>query len=111
MATSEPQDSAAERLAPYLPSAGEVTVFSAEWCGYCTALKKMLRHTEITYREVLIEEDAAAEQIAADANGGDWIIPTVLYPDGSTAVNPGVKAVAQRLAELSASPGDTRGIE
>jgi len=41
------------------------------------------------------------ERIAADANGGDWIIPTVLFPDGSIEINPSREDVSQRLAELS----------
>lgn len=103
METSKHTASGADRLAPYLPATDAVTVFAAEWCGYCRALRKMLRDTEIAYREVMIEEDPVAEEIANEANGGDWIIPTVLYADGSTMVNPGIRDVAAKLAALSAT--------
>ncbi|WP_449281394.1 glutaredoxin domain-containing protein [Leucobacter sp.] len=89
-----------DELAGYLPERGSVTVFSAVWCGYCTSLKTMLSRSGISFREVMIEEDPAAERIAIEANGGDWLIPTVLFSDGSTRVNPGVRGVVERLAEL-----------
>lgn len=90
-----------DSLAAYLPAAGTVTVFSAPWCPHCTRLKAELDDSGITFHEVLIEEDPEAERIAADANGGDWIIPTVLFSDGSTKVNPGREGVTHRLAQLA----------
>lgn len=90
-------------LAPYLPNPGSITIFSAVWCGYCRRLKLMLDRSEIPYREVLIEEDAAAEQLAIDINGGDWLIPTVVFSDGSTAVNPGLRGVLDGLARIAAA--------
>lgn len=90
-----------DALEEYVPAPGTVTVFSAPWCRFCTGLKSELDASGITFREVLIEEDPEAERIAADANGGDWIIPTVLFPDGSIEINPSREDVSQRLAELS----------
>lgn len=87
-------------LAGYLPERGSVTVFSAVWCGYCTSLKNGLSRTGIPFSEVMIEDDADAERIAIEANGGDWLIPTVLFSDGSIRVNPGVRGVGERLAEI-----------
>ena len=34
-------------------------------------------------------------------NGGDRVVPTVLYADGSTATNPGASKVQATLAELA----------
>ncbi|QBE50206.1 NrdH-redoxin [Leucobacter triazinivorans] len=95
----EPGTPAAE-LADYLPRPGSVTVFSAAWCGYCTALKAGLARAGTEVREVMIEEDPAAERIAIAANGGDWLIPTVVFSDGSIRVNPGVRGVSERLQQI-----------
>lgn len=95
------EDPRRDPLAAYLPPAGTVTVFSAPWCRFCTHLQAELDTSGITFQDVLIEEDPEAERIAANANGGDWIIPTVLFSDGSTQVNPGLEGVIHRLAELS----------
>lgn len=98
---NEARDASRQEVSRYLPEAGAVTVLSATWCAHCIRLKTMLEHTGIPYREVLIEEDADAEQVAADANDGDWIIPTVLFADGSIRVHPGLTGVQERLAQLA----------
>lgn len=90
-----------EEVAPYLPEANSVTVFSAPWCGYCTRLKAALKRESIPFREVQIEEDATAERIAIAVNGGSWVIPTVLYADGTGQVNPNVQQVKEQLAALA----------
>lgn len=95
------RDPRSDSLAAYLPAAGTVTIFSAPWCRFCTNLKTELDNSGITFQEVLIEEDPEAERIAAHANGGDWVIPTVLFADRSTQVNPGLERLIHRLAELS----------
>lgn len=102
MGVDEAADVSAAEVEPYLPEPGGVTVFSAVWCGYCTRLKAALRRTGIPFREVMIEEDPAAERIAVAVNGGDWIIPTVLFSDGSARVNPSAADVAAELARIGA---------
>lgn len=92
----------AARLDPFRPADGAVTVFSADWCPYCTRLKGDLVAESIEFREVMIEQDAAAEQVAAEINGGDWIIPTVVYADGAAQVNPSIDQVRATLAGLAA---------
>lgn len=92
-----------DALAAYTPPADEVTVFSAVWCGYCRRLKMMLTRSGIPFREVLIEDDPQAEAVAIEANGGDWLIPTVVFSDGSVAVNPGLRGVLDGLARISAA--------
>lgn len=86
-----------EALAPYLPEPGAVTVLSAEWCGHCKQLKSMLQHEQIAFREVMIETDSVAEEIAAEANGGSWLIPTVITATGQVLVHPRIKSVKAAL--------------
>lgn len=85
----------------YVPAEGAVTVFSAPWCGFCTQLKRQFERFGIPYRDVDIDQDSTAEKLAAEANGGAWLIPTVVLPDGSTLVNPGIEKVRAALAPQS----------
>lgn len=103
--TSDAQASAAptpadDGIQPYLPESGAVTVFSAEWCGHCKQLKTMLTHAGIPFREVLIEQDPVAERIASEANGGSWIIPTVVMENGDVLVHPGITGVQAAFERL-----------
>lgn len=84
--------------ATYIPAEGAITMFSTEWCGYCKRLKMMLDHEGIEYKIVDIEEDQKASDIVGEANGGDHIVPTVLFADGTTATNPSITEVKERIA-------------
>jgi mycoredoxin len=73
------------------------TVYSATWCGYCHRLKKQLERAGIPYQQVDVDEDPSVLPKLEELNGGEWIIPTVEFPDGTALVNPSVAAVAAKL--------------
>ncbi|MEY2849348.1 MAG: hypothetical protein RI885_2015 [Actinomycetota bacterium] len=81
----------------YQPAAGTITMFSTTWCGYCARLKSQLTKDGIAYREVDIENTPGTAELVAELNGGNQTVPTVIYPDGSTATNPSLADVKARL--------------
>jgi len=84
--------------ATYVPAPGTVTMFSTSWCGYCARLKQQLGKQGIEYREVNIEDVPGTAEIVESVNGGNQTVPTLIFPDGSTATNPSLAEVQQRLA-------------
>jgi len=82
----------------FVPVDGSVTMFSTSWCGYCKNLKSQLDRAGIGYTEVNIEEVDGTAEIVASVNGGNQTVPTVVFPDGSTATNPSLADVQARLA-------------
>jgi mycoredoxin len=81
----------------YTPAEGSVTMFSTSWCGYCARLKKQLDSQGIAYNEVNIEQIEGTAELVASVNGGNQTVPTVIFPDGSTATNPSAREVAERI--------------
>jgi mycoredoxin len=82
----------------YIPESGTITMFSTSWCGYCARLKTQLTKAGIAYNEVNIEEIEGTAELVATINGGNQTVPTVLFPDGSSATNPSLAEVTSRLA-------------
>jgi mycoredoxin len=82
----------------YIPEAGTVTMFSTSWCGYCRRLKSQLDSQGISYREINIEEVPGTAELVEQINGGNQTVPTLLFPDGSSATNPSLSEVRERLA-------------
>jgi mycoredoxin len=82
----------------YVPAAGTITMFSTSWCGYCARLKSQLDKDGIAYTEVNIEEVPGTAELVESLNGGNQTVPTVLFPDGSSATNPSARDVALRIA-------------
>ncbi|WP_298252709.1 mycoredoxin [uncultured Arthrobacter sp.] len=81
----------------YTPEAGSITMFSTTWCGYCRRLKSQLDAAGIGYTEVNIEEVEGTAELVASLNGGNQTVPTVIFPDGSTATNPSAAEVRTRI--------------
>ncbi len=79
----------------------ELTMYTTSWCGFCRNLKRQLAHGGIEMAEVDIEKDPAAAEFVMSVNGGNQTVPTILFPDGSTMVNPSAAQVKQRLTMLS----------
>jgi mycoredoxin len=81
----------------FTPPAGTITMFSTSWCGYCARLKSQLKSAGIDFREVNIEEVDGTAELVERINGGNQTVPTVLFPDGSSATNPSLADVISRL--------------
>lgn len=72
-------------------------VYSTVWCPDCKRAKRFLGEQRIPYVNVDIEQDAKAMAYVEEVNGGKRIIPTILFPDGSTLVEPSNAELAQKL--------------
>ncbi len=77
-------------------------MYSTTWCGYCRRLKTQLDEAGIGYTVVDIEENPSAAEFVGSVNGGNHVVPTVKFRDGSTATNPSLAQVKQALAGISA---------
>lgn len=80
---------------PQLPTG--LVMFSTPWCGYCRNLKKALARENIAYTEINIEAEPQWVEFVESVNNGNQIVPTVSFPDGSTATNPTVADILARL--------------
>ena len=83
--------------ATFTPDAGTVTMFTTSWCGYCRNLKKQMDRAGVAYTEINIEEVEGTAELVASVNNGNQTVPTLLFPDGSTATNPSLAEVQSRL--------------
>lgn len=81
----------------FTPAAGSITMFSTTWCGYCRRLKSQLETAGIGYTEVNIEDVDGTAELVAQLNGGNQTVPTIIFPDGSSATNPSAAEVKSRL--------------
>ena len=81
---------------------GQLIMYTTPWCGFCRNLKRQLARDGIELTEVDIEQDEAACEFVMSVNGGNQTVPTVVFPDGTTLVNPSAAQVRDRLAAVSA---------
>lgn len=74
-----------------------LTMYTTSWCGYCVRLKSQLKREGIAFDEINIEQDPSAADFVGRVNGGNHIVPTVLFPDGSAMTNPSIHQVKAAL--------------
>lgn len=76
----------------------DLTMYTTTWCGYCRRLKSQFDSAGIAYREVDVEQVPDAADLVERINGGNRTVPTLVFPDGSTATNPSLDEVRARLS-------------
>ena len=79
----------------------EFVMFSTQWCGYCKRLKNQLNEVGITFREINVEQETQFAPFVELVNGGNRVVPTLLFADGSSLTNPSVIAVKAKLASIN----------
>ena len=75
----------------------QIKIYGTAWCPDCKRAKKFLGEQRIQYQNFDIEEDPQAMAFVEQANHGKHIIPTILFPDGSTLAEPSNAELAQKL--------------
>lgn len=75
----------------------QVTVYGATWCSDCKRAKKFLGEQRIHYNWIDVELDAAGLAFVEQVNHGKRIIPTIVFDDNSTLVEPSNAELAQKL--------------
>ena len=74
-------------------SGQEFVMFSTDWCGYCKRLKSQLNDNGISFREINVEQEMNYASFVEEVNGGNRVVPTLLFSDGVALTNPSVIAV------------------
>lgn len=73
-------------------------MYSTVWCGYCQRLKAQMNRADIPFTEIDIEADPESAAFVSSVNGGNEVVPTLKFADGSTLTNPPIAEVIAQLA-------------
>lgn len=74
------------------------TMYSTSWCPFCRSLKSDLKKAGISYDEVDVDRDQEAGELVKSLNGGNRVVPTLVFADGTSMTNPPVEDVLEKLA-------------
>jgi thioredoxin reductase (NADPH) len=74
-----------------------IVVYSTTWCPDCKRVKKFLGEQRVPYRNIDIENDPQSMAFVEQINDGKRIIPTMVFSDGSTLVEPSNAELAEKL--------------
>ena len=74
-------------------------MYATTWCGDCRMAKRWFDSHNIPYEYINIEEDPKAAEYVVKVNGGARSVPTIVFPDGSVLVEPGLRELAAKFAK------------
>lgn len=74
-----------------------IVLYGTNWCGDCKRSKKFFGEQRVAYRFVDVDSDAEGLALVERVNGGKHVIPTIVFPDGSTLVEPSNAELAAKL--------------
>jgi len=75
----------------------ELTVYGTAWCPDVARTRRFLDRHEIPYAYKDIDFDPEALAFITEANGGDWIVPTIALSDGTLLFNPSLQELNRLL--------------
>ncbi|NJO81753.1 MAG: NrdH-redoxin [Blastochloris sp.] len=74
-----------------------LTIYGAPWCGDCRRAKRFLDARRVPYTWIDIDQNPAAAAEVIRLNHGMEMIPTLVFADGSTLVEPSDAELARKL--------------
>lgn len=78
------------------------TMYSTTWCPFCNRLRQDIADAGIDYTEIDVDDDVAGGEIVKGINNGNRVVPTLVFPDGSSLTNPSIHEVKDKLAAATA---------
>ncbi|MCH7953718.1 MAG: FAD-dependent oxidoreductase [Chloroflexi bacterium] len=72
-------------------------MYGTVWCSDCKRSKKFFGEQRVHYDFIDIDEEPAGLKIVEELNEGKQIIPTIVFDDGSTLVEPSNAELAKKL--------------
>lgn len=74
-----------------------ITLYGTLWCGDCKRAKTFFGEQRVHYTFVDVDSDAEGLTLVERINDGKHIIPTIVFADGSTLVEPSNAELAAKL--------------
>lgn len=85
---------------------GIVIIYGTALCAGCPPIRQFLERHGVPYEYIDIQSNYDAKQIVERVTGGEHVTPVVLFPDGSTLVEPTDHQLALRLGIADTAAGD-----
>ena len=77
-----------------------IKVYGARWCGDCFRAKRVLDKYQIKYQWIDINKDSTAKEFVGEVNGGNFVVPTIVFLDGSILAEPSTHQLKLKLSLL-----------
>jgi glutaredoxin len=81
-----------------------IVVYGASWCPDARRARPFFDEQGVEYAWIDIDEDSEARGFVRETNGGQIVIPVIVFPDLSILVEPSNYDLAQKMEALRGEP-------
>jgi len=81
-----------------------IVVYGASWCPDARRARRVFDEQRVEYTWIDIDEDNEALDFVRKTNGGQVIIPVIVFPDESILVEPTNYELATKMEALLGEP-------
>jgi mycoredoxin len=74
-----------------------LVMYGTSWCPDVRFARRYLDRHGVTYEYLDIDKDKQAKAALLEMSGEGWLVPTVVFPDGTVLSNPSIKQLANIL--------------
>lgn len=75
----------------------KIKLYGASWCSDCKRAKRFLGDQRVPFEWHDIEQDPRNLEIVHERNNGNNVIPTIVFPDGSSLSEPSNEELANKV--------------
>ena len=76
---------------------GKIKVYGATWCNDCKRAKQFLGDQRVAFEWHDIEQEPEGLEIVHERNNGNNVIPTIIFPDGTSLSEPSNEDLADKI--------------
>ena len=74
-----------------------IEIYGTRWCGDCSRSKRRMDKYSIKYNWTDIDDHPEFQEIVKSINNGRNVVPTIIFPDGSSLSEPSDSELIKKL--------------
>ena len=82
----------------YTMNPSQIVMYTTEYCSDCRRAKAYFETNKIPYLKVGLEGNQEAAKFVMSINNGNRSVPTIIFPDGSVLVEPGLEELNKKFS-------------
>ncbi len=77
-----------------------IVVYGASWCPDARRARRFFNEQGVAYAWIDIDEDEEGSNFVRETNGGQIVIPVIVFPDKSILIEPSNYELARKMEAL-----------
>ncbi len=78
---------------------GRILVYGAKWCPDAKRARAFMDSHGIVYDWFDVDEVQGGREIVKEINKGKFVVPTIIFPDGTKLVEPSDQELAEKFGK------------